>query len=145
MVTGNLNSYNEASFNRINDIAYTTFEGFVQDSWKVSKRLTFELGIRITHFTPWADNTGAGYSIFDYSKYSPSCKPTDYCGFIWHKRDPSVPIGEIIRPDLGQHHTALSSPSMSGCSGWELGCSGHSGQVADWPARPSSSTSHSCS
>ena len=33
----------KASFNRINDIAYNTYEGFVQDSWKVTRRLTLEL------------------------------------------------------------------------------------------------------
>jgi Carboxypeptidase regulatory-like domain len=93
MLVGNLNGYTETNFNRINDIGYTTAEGFVQDSWKVSKRLTVELGLRFTHFTPWADNEGYGYSIFDYSKYSPSCQPIDYCGFVWHKRDPNVPIG----------------------------------------------------
>ncbi len=92
-LVGNLNSYNETSFNRINDISYNTFEGFVQDSWKVSKRLTLDLGIRITHFTPWADNLGFGFSIFDYSKYNSSCTPTQYCGFLWNKRDPSVPLG----------------------------------------------------
>jgi hypothetical protein len=93
MVLGNLNSYNETNFNRINDISYDTFEGFVQDSWKVSRRLTIEMGIRITHFTPWADNLGFGFSVFDYSKYSPSCTPLQYCGFLWHKRDPSIPLG----------------------------------------------------
>ena len=36
LLTGTLNSYQETSFNRINDIAYKTYEGFVQDSWKVS-------------------------------------------------------------------------------------------------------------
>ena len=50
MLTGTLNGYQETSFNRINDIAYNTYEGFVQDSWKVSRRLTLELGIRMTHF-----------------------------------------------------------------------------------------------
>ncbi|HEY2015066.1 MAG TPA: carboxypeptidase-like regulatory domain-containing protein [Bryobacteraceae bacterium] len=93
LLTGTLNSYNEASFNRINDIAYSTYEGFVQDSWKVSRRLTVEMGIRLTHFTPWADRTGAGYSIFDYSKYNSSCTPLQYCGFEWHKRNSAVPIG----------------------------------------------------
>ena len=34
--TGNLYSYTETSFNRINDISYNTYEGFVQDSWKVN-------------------------------------------------------------------------------------------------------------
>jgi hypothetical protein len=93
MVLGNLNSYSETSFNRINDIAYDTFEGFVQDSWKVNRRLTLEIGIRMTHFTPWADNLGFGFSVFDYSKYNASCTPTQYCGFLWHKKDPSVPLG----------------------------------------------------
>ncbi|HKD08138.1 MAG TPA: TonB-dependent receptor [Bryobacteraceae bacterium] len=92
LVMGNLNSYNETSFNRLNDISYSTYEGFLQDSWKVNKKLTLELGLRITHFSPWSDRTGAGYSIFDYSKYSPSCTPTQYCGFLWHSRDPSVPL-----------------------------------------------------
>lgn len=93
LITGTLNGYNETSFNRINDIAYSTYEGFVQDSWKATRRLTLELGLRMTHFTPWADRTGAGYSIFNYSLYNSSCTPLQYCGFVWHKRDPNVPIG----------------------------------------------------
>ncbi len=93
LLTGTLNGYNETSFNRINDIAYSTYEGFIQDSWKVNRRLTLELGLRLTHFTPWADRTGAGYSIFDYSQYKSTCTPLQYCGFEWNKRDPSVPIG----------------------------------------------------
>jgi hypothetical protein len=93
LLTGTLNGYNETSFNRINDIAYSTYEGFVQDSWKVNKRLTVELGLRITHFTPWADRLGFGYSVFDYSKYNTSCTPTQYCGFEWNKRNSNVPIG----------------------------------------------------
>ncbi len=92
MLIGNLNSYTETNFNRINDIGYTTIEGFLQDSWKVSKRMTLELGVRITRFTPWTDNLGFGYSIFDPSKYSTSCLPVQYCGFVWNKRDPSVPV-----------------------------------------------------
>ena len=58
-----------------------------------NKRLTLDLGVRFTHFQPWTDRNGFGIAIFDYSKYSPSCAPTDYCGFLWHKRDPSVPMG----------------------------------------------------
>jgi hypothetical protein len=92
MLIGNLNSYTETNFNRINDIGYTTVEGFLQDSWKVNKRLTLELGLRVTRFTPWTDNLGFGYSIFDPSKYSSTCTAVEYCGFLWNKRDPSVPV-----------------------------------------------------
>lgn len=91
MLVGIANAYTESSFNRVNDIFYHTAEAFLQDSWKVSRRLTLELGLRVTHFTPWADNLGFGYSVFDYSKYNATCTPTQYCGFLWNKRDSSVP------------------------------------------------------
>lgn len=93
MLIGNLNSFNQYSFNNVNDISYETYEGFVQDSWKVNKRLTIEAGIRITHFTPWVDRTGNGFSIFNSSLYNTSCTPTQYCGFVWNKRSSSVPLG----------------------------------------------------
>jgi hypothetical protein len=93
LLTGTLNAYQESNFNRINDISYRTYEGFVQDSWKVSRKLTLELGLRATHFQPWIDRLGYGYSIFDYSKYNSSCTPLQYCGFEWNKRDSSVPLG----------------------------------------------------
>ena len=94
MLTGNMSSYGEANFNRINDIAYNTYEGFIQDSWKTTQRLTLEFGLRLTHFTPWVDNEGFGYSIFNQSQFSPGCAaaPT-FCGFQWHSRDASVPLG----------------------------------------------------
>jgi hypothetical protein len=119
---GVLNAYSETSFNRINDISYDTYEGFVQDSWKVNQRLTLEMGARITQFTPWADNLGYGFSIFDYSKYSPSCTPLQYCGFLWHKRDPSVPVGgfptpkPFIQPRFGMAYSLGKSTVLRG--GW---------------------------
>ena len=93
LLYGNLNSYGETNFNRVNDIAYNTYEGFVQDSWKVSRRLTLELGLRLSHFQPWADRLGFGYSVFVPSEYSAACQPIQYCGFEWHGKDKSVPIG----------------------------------------------------
>jgi hypothetical protein len=92
-ITGNMSSYNEANFNRLNDISYNTLEFFGQDSWKISQRLTLELGLRLTHFTPWTDDEGFGYSIFDQSQYNPSCAPSpNFCGFLWHAKDSSVPL-----------------------------------------------------
>ena len=124
LVTGNLNSYVDQSFNRINDIAYSTVEGFLQDSWKVSKKLTLELGLRMTHMGPWSDRMGYGYSIFDYSKYSASCKPSDYCGFLWNKRDPSVPMGGFPtralfwQPRFGMAYDVMGSGKTVVRGGW---------------------------
>ncbi|HEY3455642.1 MAG TPA: carboxypeptidase-like regulatory domain-containing protein [Bryobacteraceae bacterium] len=95
MLSGNLSSFTQANFNRINDIAYNTVEGFIQDSWKITRRLTIDAGLRITHFTPWSDNEGFGYSTFTPSLYQgKACAsaPT-FCGFQWHSRNSAVPLG----------------------------------------------------
>jgi hypothetical protein len=95
MLTGNMSQYTEANFNRIDEISYNTYEGFVQDSWKLTPRLTLELGVRMTHFQPWIDDEGYGYSIFNPALYAgASCAagPT-FCGFEWHSRNSSVPLG----------------------------------------------------
>ena len=94
LLTGNLTSYNEANKNRLNDIHYGTYEFFGQDSWKVTKKLTLEFGVRFTHFQPWIDALGFGYSIFNVSQFAPDCAsaPT-FCGFQWHARNSSVPVG----------------------------------------------------
>jgi hypothetical protein len=98
LLTGNLSNYTETNFNRINNINYSTYEFFLQDSWKATKRLTVEMGLRFTHFTPWLDGEGFGYSIFDVNAYNAgggaACagSPT-FCGFEWHAKDKSVPVG----------------------------------------------------
>ena len=94
LLTGNLSNYTETNKNRINDIHYTTWEFYGQDSWKATRKLTFEVGMRFSHFSPWIDGLGFGYSIFDVSQFQPSCAgaPT-FCGFEWHARNSAVPVG----------------------------------------------------
>ena len=70
MLLGNLNAYTETNFNRVNDIYYNTYglpAGFVEGE----PALDLELGIRITHFAPWAD-IWASFSVLT-SKYNSSC------------------------------------------------------------------------
>ena len=125
-ITGNLNSFGQSNFNRINDISYNTYEGFVQDSWKASKKLTLEFGLRMTHFTPWSDGQGFGYSIFVPANYSNSgcaSSPT-FCGFEWHGRDSAVPLGGFPsralfwQPRLGVAYDLTGHASTVIRGGW---------------------------
>ena len=82
MLTGNItNGYGETNFNRINNISYNQYEFFVQDSWKATKRLTVEFGLRLSHFSPWTDREGFGYSIFNPAQYGPACCTA--CWILW--------------------------------------------------------------
>ena len=92
LLTGNLSNYSEANFNRLNEINFNTIEFFLQDSWKATRKLTLNFGVRFTHFQPWEDALGYGYSIFKTSAFSPGCA-SSYCGYEWHAKDPSVPVG----------------------------------------------------
>ena len=93
LLLGRINNYQEQSFNRLYNIGYHTFEFFVQDAWKITRRLSLDLGLRASHFQPWQDREGFGFTVFDYSQYRPGSAPADYSGFSWNKRDPSVPLG----------------------------------------------------
>ena len=51
---GNMDNYSEGQRLR-GDWWYTTIEAFVQDNWRLSRKLTLDVGVRVAHLTPVTD------------------------------------------------------------------------------------------
>ena len=92
-VNGDASGYSENSGAPIGDVAQQSTAAFIDDTWKATRRLTAELGIRIEHVGHWYDRDHIGLAAFypgrvlsDYytGKYAP--------GYYWHAIDAGVPL-----------------------------------------------------
>jgi hypothetical protein len=88
-------TYQEQNSNLMVSQGFNAFEWYAQDSWKATRTLTLELGIRFSHLQPWSDHsgTGVGFGIFDPSRYSNNPDDlTKYTGLVYHGIDPTIPL-----------------------------------------------------
>jgi hypothetical protein len=94
LLAGRIAAYSETNKDVLLVMKYQTVDFFAQDSWKISRRLTLDYGMRFSHLGPWNDQRGSGLAIFDQSKYSNN--PADVnklTGVLWNAIDKSVPLG----------------------------------------------------
>jgi hypothetical protein len=86
-------SYFEQALPPPTSIAQNILSFYVQDDWKVSRRLTLQYGMRFEHFgKPYAPVDNVGLAIFDPTKYVASAGPDANSGVSWHKMNPAVPL-----------------------------------------------------
>ena len=93
VLTGNMQGYTETNFDTVPAFRFTSVDFYGQDSWKVTRRLTLEYGLRVSHLGPWVDTTGFGFAVWNQSQYSDL--PADRAkltGLSWHKINSSVPL-----------------------------------------------------
>jgi hypothetical protein len=67
---GNFNSYSEGGRAQVN-VWYTDVEPFLQDNWRISRRVTLDLGLRFTHQVP---SSNVNHTSYDWvaSAYNPA-------------------------------------------------------------------------
>jgi len=70
---GIVNAYSEGS-RVVGDFWFSSYEGFIQDSWRVTRRLTLELGARFSHLKP-QENLNRTSAAFVRSAYDPAKAP----------------------------------------------------------------------
>ena len=76
-VLGNFASYTESASRPSNEGRKTTMGWFVQDTWKVSRKLTMDIGLRFVWFNQWYQNSLLA-SAWNASLYDRSRIPTLY-------------------------------------------------------------------
>ena len=73
---GIIQEFTQQNFNAKTDLYYWSNSFFATDSWKVTKFLTVDVGIRFEHQGPWTDQHGIGIATFIPSLYSTDAKST---------------------------------------------------------------------
>jgi len=74
---GNFTSYNEANFRPLLNAVFWDLDFYVQDSWRVSRRLTIEMGVRLVHqMTPY--DQLQTFTVFNQALYSAAAMPRMY-------------------------------------------------------------------
>jgi hypothetical protein len=68
---GNFRSYSEADNDPIGFFRFNQYEGYVTDSWKITRNLSLEFGARFYHFTPTYTQAN-NIANFDPNRYDPS-------------------------------------------------------------------------
>lgn len=85
-------------------MTYKTISAFATDSWKLTRRLSLDLGMRFDHLGEWTDMGGNGAAVFAQSWYTqdmalPAASRPTFPGMRWHSIDPSVPMsGRSVKP-----------------------------------------------
>lgn len=71
MLLGNFRTYDEASADPVGFFRFTTYQGFVSDTWRVRNNLSLEIGLRYEYTTP-TYASGNNLVNFDPSRYDPA-------------------------------------------------------------------------
>ncbi|MGA8406045.1 MAG: carboxypeptidase-like regulatory domain-containing protein [Candidatus Acidiferrales bacterium] len=124
-VTGIASGYQEASGEPYQDMAYRIISGYFDDSYKVTKRLTIQFGVRVDHIGHWYDRSGTGMAAFfpnlvlvDEANDRPNP------GVRYHGIDPGVPISgspsrfAFVSPRFGAAYDLFGDAKTVLRGGW---------------------------
>jgi hypothetical protein len=105
---GQADSYTQPSKDTIPHLDYTNFEAYVQDDWKVTPRLTLNLGIRYSYFPSPSDSNHTLVN-FDPALYNPANAPTILT-------TTSTPNGNFAAGNAATYANGLIFPTGTTCT-----------------------------
>ncbi len=83
-------NYDEFNSDVIPDMTQHEWSLWAQDSWKTTRKLTLNIGLRADHQGQWYDKIG-GTQVWDSASYVNSPNPPANTGLLWHQIDPKIP------------------------------------------------------
>lgn len=99
MLVGQTAQYSELNFDVVPAFRYLSAEFYGTDSWKVTRRLTLDYGMRFSHLGPWVDTTGFGFAAWypglyaqDQGALVPGGQGKIFPGIEWNKANSSTPL-----------------------------------------------------
>jgi hypothetical protein len=97
---GNFKSYNEANFRPLLMGTYWNFDFYVQDNWRVNRKLTLDFGIRMVHQESQYDRNHT-FTVFREDQYSTSKMPRMYQPYCDITFTGTCPTGHRFGRDPG--------------------------------------------
>jgi hypothetical protein len=115
-LTGAYRSYTESSSRPGGDGNATVLEWFAQDTWRATRRLTFDYGVRFGWYSNWAQKEGAS-AAFSLERFDPKKVPLLYAPTLVNgtrlalnpvtgQTAPAVLIGALV-PGTGDQNNGL--------------------------------------
>jgi hypothetical protein len=106
---GEANYYAQQFANPTIDLNYTAIDGYATDSWKATRQLTIDFGVRFDHLGPWEDSHHQGPIIFNPSTYYTPSYTTSFQNSAGQP-DPSQLPGITY---YGKDHTSMTGAELA--------------------------------
>jgi len=126
-IMGIASNYNETNYLPLNDQAYKTFALYGTDSWKFTRRLTVDFGLRLEHLGHWYDRDGFGNAVWVPGRIeSDVASGKTYPGIYWHAIDPGIPLSGTpnrvfhVEPRFGMAYDVFGDGRTVVRGGWGL-------------------------
>ncbi len=94
---GEIEQFSQQNSEPAQNLYFWNVNFYGTDSWKVTKKLTVDFGMRFEHLGPWQDAQGIGLAVYDNAKFANVVSGLP--GLAWHAVDSSIPAsGSPSRP-----------------------------------------------